>query len=175
MGVLVSPEGVCGGVFSLGNCMSQASWRQSGKGPLWMVKRLEQLPYEERLRELELLSTEKRSLRGELINGYKYLEGGCEEGRAGLFSMVSTDRTRGNVHKVNRRRFYLIIRNPFFTVRVGKALAQDAQRGCGVSILGGIQKLSGHCPGHVVSGDRNIKEGETPRVVVLGSARMVAC
>ena len=112
--------GVCGGVFSLGNCMSQASWRQSGKGPLWMVKRLEQLSYEERLRELGLLSTEKRSLRGELINGYKYLEGGCEEGRARLFSMVSTDRTRGNGHKVNRRRFYLIIRNPFFTVRVGK-------------------------------------------------------
>ena len=85
-----------------------------------MMKRLEHVSYGDRLRELGAFSTEKRSLRGELINGYKYLEGGCEEGRAGLFSMVSTDRTRGNVHKVNRRRFYLIIRNPFFTVRVGK-------------------------------------------------------
>ena len=171
MGVLVTPQG---GVFSLGNCMSQASWRQSGKWPFWMAKRLEQLSCEERLRELGLLSTEKRSLRGELINGYKYLEGGCEEGRARLFSMVSTDRTRGNGHKVNRRRLF-DHQESLFHCEGGEALGQDAQRGCGVSILGGIQKLSGHCPGHVVSRDRSIKEGETPRVVALGSARMVAC
>ncbi|KAK4818675.1 hypothetical protein QYF61_017420 [Mycteria americana] len=35
-----------------------------------------------------------------------------------------------------------------------RALAQVAQRCCGVSILGDIQKLSGHGPGQLAAGDR---------------------
>ncbi|KFQ19100.1 hypothetical protein N331_05119, partial [Merops nubicus] len=83
-----------------------------------MIQGLEQLSYEDRLRELGLFSLEKRRLRGGLIVAFQYLRGPYKKAGEGLFRISGSDRTRGNGAKLEVGRFRLDVRKKFFTMRV---------------------------------------------------------
>lgn len=83
------------------------------------------------------------------MNVYEYLNRKCKEDGAMLFSVVPSLKKRG---RLKHRRCPLNMRNFFCTVRVTEYW-NKSPRGCRVSLLTDIKKLSGHCPGQLVRGD----------------------
>jgi len=65
-----------------------------------MIRGLEHLSCEERLRELELFSLEKRRLQGELTAAFQYLKRAYRKDEEDMVSRASYDRTRSNGFKM---------------------------------------------------------------------------
>jgi len=67
-----------------------------------MIRGLEHLSYEEKLRELGLLSLEKGRLQGDLIVAFQYLNGAYKQEGEWLFTRLDSDKTRGNGFKLRQ-------------------------------------------------------------------------
>jgi len=85
-----------------------------------MIRGMEHLCCEERLRELGLFRLQKRRLWVDLVVAFQYLKGSCRKDGDNLFSKACCDRTRRNHFKLKEGRFRLDRRKTFFTLRVVK-------------------------------------------------------
>jgi len=83
-----------------------------------MIRGMEHVSCEERLRELRLISLEKRRLQEHLIAAFQCLKGAYRKDGENLFSKACCARTRTNGFKLRKGRFRLDIRRKFFTMRV---------------------------------------------------------
>jgi len=67
-----------------------------------MIRGLEHLSCEERQRKLSLFSLERRRLWGDIIVALQYLKGVYKQEGERLFTLVDSDRTKGNGFKLRR-------------------------------------------------------------------------
>jgi len=83
-----------------------------------MVRGMENLCCEERLRELGWYSLEERRLQGDVIVAFQSLKGAYKKVGDRCFLRACCDKTRGNRFQLKEGRFRLAIRKIFFTMWV---------------------------------------------------------
>ena len=85
-----------------------------------MIRGQQGRPYEERLRDLNLFSLQKRRLRGDLVAVYKLIRGTSMHWGSPCSPRALPEVTRNNGHKLAEGRFRLGIRRRYFTVRAAR-------------------------------------------------------
>ena len=108
-----------------------------------MIRGLEHLSCDERLRELGMFSLGKRRLQEDLRAAFQYPKGAYRKAGEGLFTRAWSERTRGNGFKLKEGRFRLGIRKKFFTMRVVRHWHRLVQRSCGCPLSGSVQGQAG--------------------------------
>ncbi|GAB0183235.1 hypothetical protein GRJ2_000788800 [Grus japonensis] len=84
-----------------------------------LIRGLEHLSYEDRLRDLGLFCLEKRRLQGDLIAAFQYLKEAYRKDGDRLFYHQCSDRTMiGHDLKLKEDTFSLVIRRKFFSMRM---------------------------------------------------------
>ena len=83
-----------------------------------LVRGIQHLSYQERLRKLGLMSIEDRLSRGDMIETYKILTGKVKIDPKHLFELDRTRRTRGHKLKLKKTRADHLSRSKFFANRV---------------------------------------------------------
>ncbi|PKU44940.1 hypothetical protein llap_4753 [Limosa lapponica baueri] len=79
-----------------------------------MIRLMEHLSCEGRLRELRLFSLEKRRLWGDLTMAFQVIKGAYKKDKERLFTKACSNRTGGNDFKLKEDRFRLNVKNNFF-------------------------------------------------------------
>ncbi|CAM5110189.1 unnamed protein product [Natator depressus] len=104
-----------------------------------MIRGMENLSYERRLKELGSFSLTKRRLRGDTIALYKYIRGiNTREGEE-LFKLSTNVDTRTNGYKLATRKFRLEIRRRFLTIRGVKFWNSLPREAVGAKDLSGFK------------------------------------
>ena len=83
-----------------------------------MFQRLRELPYEERLRRLQLFSLERRRQRGDLIEAFRQVKGLSQIEGGGLLQRSTNPNLRGHSLKLSKPRARTRLRAQFFSHRV---------------------------------------------------------
>ncbi|PKU49553.1 hypothetical protein llap_106 [Limosa lapponica baueri] len=98
--------------------MDMGLWKRVQQRATKMIRGLGHLSYDDRQRELELFSLEKRRLQGDVIVAFQYLKGACKRDGEGSFMKDCIESRRGNSFKLKVGRYRSDVRKKFFTVRV---------------------------------------------------------
>jgi hypothetical protein len=83
-----------------------------------MIPALRSKSYPQRLKDLQLISLERRRLRGQLIETFKYLKGFTKACPEGLFDRDYDERTRNNGQKLKVKRFNTTIAEHFYPIKI---------------------------------------------------------